>query len=262
MKNETGRVNYHIHFMELVDPDTFNFILGVMEGKKYKYINHAKKYLLDSNWYATFRDGFDTCATQKKRKRLLCKFKCIPVLQILAFVPTRSYNPYIDYVNCILSIPNHQLIEMSHPSYMYSTLDVVKYGIRYSGRRFDFDTTTLFDSVSYNDPDMAVMLDQSRIETMLHIVNMFFTPSRMAMLIQRGKELAGLYLTESIFKHLLPLYVEVINDTGYDFSKHNKKTLIRLAFIAECMNDTKHVIRIINYIFSMWYGPLFRLHTL
>jgi hypothetical protein len=81
----------------------------------------------------------------------------------------------------------------------------------------------------------------------------------MAMLIQRGKELAGLYLTESIFQHLLPLYVEIINDNGYDFSKHNKKTLIRLAFVAECMNDTKQVIRIINYIFSMWYGPLFRL---
>jgi hypothetical protein len=85
-----------VSFMELVDPDTFNFILGVIEGKKYKYVNHAKKYLHDSNWYATFRDGFDRCSTQKKRKRLLCKFKCIPVLQILACVPTRSYNPYID----------------------------------------------------------------------------------------------------------------------------------------------------------------------
>lgn len=244
----------------MIDTDTFNFILSVMEGKKYKYINYLKNYLQDSNWYARFRDRFDEYTTQKKRKRLLCKFKFIPVLQILAFVPTRSYNPYIDYVNSILSIPNHQLIDMAHPKYMYSKLDLVEYGIRYSGRRFDFNTTTLFDCVSHNDPDISVMLDHSRIETMLHIIHMFFTPSRISMLIQRGKELAGLYLTEPIFQLLLPLYVEIINDTGYDFSKHNKKTLIRLAFIAECMNDTKQVIRIINYIFSMWYGPLFSLY--
>jgi hypothetical protein len=246
--------------MDLVDTHTFNFILSVIKGNK--YVNYTKHYLHDSTWYETFRDRFDACTTQKKRKRLLCQFNCIPVLQILAFVPTRSYNPYIDYVNCILSIPNHHLVEMSHPSYMYSTLDLVEHGVRYSGRAFDFNSTTLFDSVCHNDPDMAVMLDHSRIETMLLIVNMFFTPNRIAMLIQRGKELAGLHLTESIFKLLLPLYVAMTNDTGYDFSKHNKKTLIRLAFVAECMNDTKQVIRIINYIFSMVYEPLFRSHTL
>ena len=240
--------------MNMTDADTFNFILSIMERKKYKYINYTKRFLQDSNWYASFRDRFDVCTTQKKRKRLLCKFKCIPVLQILAFVPTRSYNPYIDYVNSILSIPHH-LLHMSH--HVYSKIDLVEYGIQYSAKQFDFDTTTLFDSVSRHDPEMNDMSD-SRKEKMLEIINMFFTPNRISILIQRGKELAGLYLTESIFQTLLPLYIEVINDTGYDFSKHNKKTLIRLAFIAECMNDTKQVIRIINYIFSMWYGPLFR----
>lgn len=237
--------------MNMADADSFNFILSIMEGKKYKYINYTKRFLQDSNWYASFRDRFDVCITQKKRKRLLCKFKCIPVLQILAFVPTRSYNPYIDYVNSILSIPHH-LLHISHQ--VYSKIDLVEYGIQYAGKRFDFDTTTLFDCVGHHDPDMP----HSRKDKMLEIINMFFTPNRIAILIQRGKELAGLYLTESIFQTLLPLYIEVINDTGYDFSKHHKKTLIRLAFIAECMNDTKQVIRIINYIFSMWYGPLFR----
>lgn len=226
---------------------------------KGKYISYTKTYLQESNWYEKFRDRFDECTTQKKRKRLLCKFNFIPALQILAFVPTRSYNPYITYCNCILSIPNHQLIEMSHPDYMYSKLELVEYGVRYSCKRFDFEKNTLFDIVSKNDPDMAIMLEHSRIETMLRIINMFFTPNRIAVLIQRGKELAGLYLTEHMFTLLLPLYVEMSNDTGYDFSKQNKKTLIRLAFVAECMNDTKQVIRIINYIFSMWYGLLYSL---
>ena len=237
----------------MADTDAFNFILSIMEGKKYKYINYTKRFLQDSNWYASFRDKFDVCTTQKKRKRLLCKFKCIPVLQILAFVPTRSYNPYIDYVNSILSIPHHQYKDYL----MYSKIELVEYSIQYAGKQFDFDTTTLFDCVGHHDQEMND-IHRSRKDKMLEIIYMFFTPNRIAILIQRGKELAGLYLTESIFQTLLPLYIEVINDTGYDFSKHNKKTLIRLAFIAECMNDTKQVIRIINYIFSMWYGPLFR----
>lgn len=253
LKNETLYAIFMYNTIHnMTDADTFNFILSVMKGKKYKNINYTKRLLQDLNWYASFRNRFDVCTTQKKRKRLLCKFKCIPVLQILAFVPTRSYNPYIDYVNSILSIPNHRLV---HHDFMYSKLDLVEYGLRYSGKQFDFNTTTLFDSVSCHDPDM---LCHSRKEAMLEIINMFFTPNRIAILIQRGKELAGLYLTETIFKTLLPLYIEVINDAGYDFSKHNKKTLIRLAFIAECMNDTKQIIRIINYIFSMWYGTFFR----
>ena len=240
-------------YINMADADSFNFILSIMKGKKYKYINYTKRFLQDSNWYASFRDRFDDCATQKKRKQLLGKYKCIPVLQILAFVPTRSYNPYIDYVNSILSIPQHQYRDYL----IYSKLDLVEYGIQYVGKQFDFDTTTLFDSVSRHDPEMNDM-SHSRKDKMLEIIYMFFTPNRISILIQRGKELAGLYLTESIFQTLLPLYIEVINDTGYDFSKHHKKTLIRLAFIAECMNDTKQVIRIINYIFSMWYGPLCR----